>query len=184
MNDSDSNKTPEPIAAGSLSVPKAQIVLVEPEIPNNTGNIGRTCVTAGLGLHLVHPLGFDIDEKACRRAGLDYWPRLSLTEHADLDCYERDRPRKAGIWLFTSKGTRTLYEAEMQPGDHLVFGRESKGLPREMIERHADRQVCIPMQPDERSLNLSTCVGIAAYEFVRQMIVQSRIQVNDSGRVV
>ncbi len=190
MNDSESNspakksKTPATNVPGSLSVPMAQIVLVEPEIPNNTGNIGRTCVTAGLGLHLVHPLGFDIDEKACRRAGLDYWPRLSLTEHADLDAYERDRGVGVGVWVFTSKATRTLYDAPMQPGDHLVFGRESAGLPQEMLDRHPDRQVCIPMQPGERSLNLSTCVGIAAYEFVRQMIVQSRVTVDHGGRVV
>ena len=183
MTDQDSTRTPDEHRPGSLCVPYAQIVLVEPEIPNNTGNIGRTCVTAGFGLQLVHPLGFDIDEKACRRAGLDYWPRLDLTEHADLESYERDRPRDAGMWFFTSKGSRTLYEADMRPGDHLVFGRESKGLPSDLIERYPDRQVCIPMQPNERSLNLSTCVGIAAYEFVRKMVVLSALKVNADGRV-
>ncbi len=184
MTDQDPKQAPDEQRPGSLCAPYAQIVLVEPEIPNNTGNIGRTCVTAGFGLQLVHPLGFDIDEKACRRAGLDYWPRLALSEHADLDCYERDRPRDVGIWLFTTKASKTLYEADMKPGDHLVFGRESQGLPRELIERYPERQVCIPMQPNERSLNLSTSVGIAAYEFVRKMIVSSTVQVNKNGRVL
>jgi len=184
MTDREHNQTPASDSPGSLSVPYAQIVLVEPEIPNNTGNIGRTCVTMGLGLQLVHPLGFDIDEKACRRAGLDYWPRLHLTEHADLECYERDRPRDAGLWLFSSKATRTIYEADFQPGDHLVFGRESAGLPAGFVDKHLDRCVSIPMQPGERSLNLSTCAGIVAGEFVRKMLEDTRLRTNPNGRLM
>ena len=183
MSENDPNQTPASDSPGSLSVPYAQIVLVEPEIPNNTGNIGRTCVTMGLGLQLVHPLGFDIDEKACRRAGLDYWPRLHLREHADLECYERDRPREAGLWLFSSKATQTIYEADMRAGDHLVFGRESAGLPAGFVDRHRDRCVSIPMQPGERSLNLSTCVGIAGGELVRKMIGSRRLGIDEDGRL-
>jgi tRNA (cytidine/uridine-2'-O-)-methyltransferase len=183
MSTQDPNQTPASASPGSLSVPYAQIVLVEPEIPNNTGNIGRTCVTMGLGLQLVHPLGFDIDEKACRRAGLDYWPRLHLTEHADLDAYERDRSHDSGIWLFSSRATRSIYDADFQPNDHLVFGRESAGLPSSFVDKHADRCVSLPMQPNERSMNLSTCVGIVASEFVRRMIGQGRLTIDERGRL-
>lgn len=164
-------------------------MLIEPEIPNNTGSVARTCVGTGCGLHLVHPLGFDIDEKACRRAGLDYWPRVRLTEHADLAAYERTLPGgfggggSPGVWLFSARAARSVFEAPMRPGDHLVFGRESTGLPTRLIEGYADRLVSIPICPGERSLNLSNAVAIAVYEMVRKMIGSGVACVDNSGRL-
>ena len=166
----------------------ATIVLVEPEIPNNTGSVARTCVALGCRLHLVHPLGFDIDEKACRRAGLDYWPRVDLTEHTDLAAWERTLPdaesREPGFWLFTARATRSIYDAPIQPGDHLVFGRESVGLPAALLARHPDRQVSIPLRPGERSLNLSNAVSVAAYENVRKMLVSGAVNLDKTGCLV
>ena len=172
-----------------LARPRLNIVLVEPEIPNNTGNIGRTCVTTGCKLHLVHPLGFDIDEKACRRAGLDYWARLDLEEHDSLDAYIGKYPSKAydgggKTWFLTTKATRTLFEAPIAMGDHVVFGRESAGLPDSIHEGNADSRICVPMVAGERSLNLSTCVAIVVYESVRKMIGSGQLGVNEHGRLV
>lgn len=172
------------------ALPRLHIVLVEPEIPNNTGNIGRTCVTTGCKLHLVKPLGFDIDEKACRRAGLDYWPRLDLEEHDSLDAYLGSYPVQSNpdaspkTWFLTTKATQTIFDAPISRGDHLVFGRESAGLPDSIHEKHKDRRVCVPLVPDERSLNLSTCVAIVVYETVRKMIGSGEAIVNDMGRLV
>ena len=144
-----------------MTAPLAHIVLVEPEIPNNTGNIGRTCVAMSCALHLVRPIGFDTDEKACRRAGLDYWPRLDLTEHAAFDDYDLARPPGTGAWYFSAHATRSFLDAPFARGDHLVFGRESVGLGRHILEANPDRCVSLPMTPGERSLNLSTAVGAA-----------------------
>lgn len=171
-----------------LAHPPARIVLVEPEIPNNTGSVARTCVATGCALHLVHPLGFDIDEKACRRAGLDYWPRVDLTEHADLTTWERSLPARdeagvPGVWMFSARATRSIYDAPLRPGDFLVFGRESVGLPPDLQARHADRLVTIPLRPGERSLNLSNAVSVAAYELVRKMIGSGGLRVDPSGRL-
>ena len=177
-------------AQAKLKHPRLNIVLVEPEIPNNTGNIGRTCVTTGCRLHLVHPLGFDIDEKACRRAGLDYWPRLDLVEHENLDRYLHAYPPNAEdqstpkTWFLTTKATRTIYDAPIAAGDHLVFGRESRGLPAHVHEAHPDQRVCVPLVENERSLNLSTCVAIVAYEAVRKMIGSGEAVVNEQGRLL
>ena len=165
--------------------PRLHIVLVEPEIPNNTGNIGRTCVTTGCKLHLVHPLGFDIDEKACRRAGLDYWPRLDLKEHDTADAYLAKHPPKVGrTWFLTTKASQTIYDAPIQRGDHLVFGRESAGLAASIHQAYPDQRICVPMIPDERSLNLSTCVAIVVYEVVRKMIGNGQALVDDCGRLI
>lgn len=165
-----------------VRVPPAHIVLVEPEIPNNTGSVGRTCVATGCALHLVHPLGFDIDEKACRRAGLDYWPRVDLTEHEDLAAYRRAMPLGRS-WFFSARATRTLYEAPIQPGDHLVFGRESVGLPQDLLDAHPEHLVTIPLLAGERSLNLSNAVAVAVYEVVRKMIGSGSITVDSRGRL-
>lgn len=162
----------------------AHVVLVEPEIPNNTGSVARTCVGFGLALHLVHPLGFDIDEKACRRAGLDYWPRVDLTEHADLDAYRRAMLDAPGFWLFTARASRSVFDAPLRPGDHLVFGRESVGLPAPLIDAHPERCVSIPLRPGERSLNLSNAVAIAASEIVRNMIGSGGLGLDGDGRLV
>lgn len=175
-----------------LASPRLNIVLVEPEIPNNTGNIGRTCVTTGCRLHLVKPLGFDIDEKACRRAGLDYWPRLDLEEHDSLDDYlqrhppnteltENARPR---TWFLTTKAKQTIFDAPIKQGDHLVFGRESAGLAESVHAAYPDQRLCVPMVANERSLNLSTCVAIVAYEAVRKMIGSGEAVVDSQGRLL
>lgn len=168
----------------ALANPRLHIVLVAPEIPNNTGNIGRTCVTTGCKLHLVKPLGFDIDEKACRRAGLDYWPRLDLEEHESLDAYTQSNPVGAKTWFLTTKATRTIYDAPIAAGDHLVFGRESAGLPDSIHEAHPDQRVCVPLVVGERSLNLSTCVAIVVYEAIRKMIGSGEVVLNEAGRLV
>lgn len=153
------------------------VVLHEPEIPNNTGNIGRTCVATGSALHLIEPLGFDIDEKACRRAGLDYWPRLSLHTHADLASYER-ATRGARRWYLSTKGGSSLYDSALRPGDHLVFGKESRGLPAEVIEAAGDRVLRVPMMPGERSLNLSSVVCLVVYEGIRQCLARGEAELN------
>ncbi|MCL4741427.1 MAG: tRNA (cytidine(34)-2'-O)-methyltransferase [Phycisphaerales bacterium] len=162
--------------------PSLHVVLHEPEIPNNTGTIGRTCVAIGAALHLIHPIGFEITEHACRRAGLDYWPRLFLREHGSWENYlSRERPGR--VWLFSAKARRTLFEADFRRGDHLVFGRESKGLPDTILWAHADRALSIPMLAGERSLNLANAASVAAYEAVRQMIGRGEMVVDSTGRV-
>ena len=148
--------------------PWLHLVLDRPEIPNNTGNIGRTALAIGARLHLVHPLGFDLSEKACRRAGLDYWPYLDWCEHACFDDYAASRPPR--VWLFTTKAERSLWDAEFQPGDHLLFGRETSGADPEVhawIDRSfgPEHRLRLPMvrRPEARSLNLATAVSAAAY---------------------
>jgi len=198
VSQNDSSPTPNPAPGSSASdagfsvpigkpwkKPRLHIVLVEPEIPNNTGNIGRTCVTTGCKLHLVKPLGFEIDEKACRRAGLDYWPRLDLEEHDALDAYLDAHPPVAGkTWFLTTKATQTIYDAPIAMGDHLVFGRESAGLPDSIHEGYPSQRVCVPLVVGERSLNLSTCVAITVYEAIRKMIESGQAAVDASGRLV
>ncbi len=160
------------------------VVLVEPEIPNNTGNIGRTCVATGCALHLVHPLGFDTSEKACRRAGLDYWPRLNVTHHESWQAYAAARPvGDPGTWLFTTKASRTLYDADFQLGDTLIFGKETRGLDESLLARHPERCLTLPMAPQERSLNLATAVCAVVYEGLRQLIARRDVQLDASGRL-
>jgi tRNA (cytidine/uridine-2'-O-)-methyltransferase len=153
--------------------PLLHLVLDRPEIPNNTGNIGRTALALGARLHLIHPLGFDLSEKACRRAGLDYWPHLDWCEHADFDAYAATSPGR--VWLFTTAASRPHWDAPIQPGDHLMFGRESAGAGPEVhrwIERTygPDHRLRLPMirRPEARSLNLATAVAVAAYDVVRR----------------
>lgn len=162
--------------------PLLHVVMHEPEIPNNTGNIGRTCVTTGCALHLIHPLGFDIDDPARRRAGLDYWPRLDLHEHDDWSAYQRATPT-ARRWLLTTRTTRSFYDVELQPGDHVVFGRESKGLPDEIIEADPESCLCLPMRASERSLNVSVTAGIVIYEAVRRAVLAGHIALDHRGRL-
>ncbi|MEM9374479.1 MAG: tRNA (cytidine(34)-2'-O)-methyltransferase [Planctomycetota bacterium] len=161
----------------------ADLVLIEPEIPNNTGSIARTCVAFGLGLHLVHPLGFDIDEKACRRAGLDYWPRVRLTEHTDLDAYRHAMERAPGFWLFTARASTSVYDIPIGPGDHLVFGRESVGLPRELLDAYPDRCVSIPLMSGERSLNVSNAAAIASSQVIQRALGCGNARVDAAGRL-
>ncbi len=146
------------------------IVLVEPEIPPNTGNIARSCAITGSELHLVRPLGFSIDDKSLKRAGLDYWPYVKVHVHDDLDSFmEKNKDRR--MFLATTKGTRNYSEVEYKDGDMILFGRETRGLPRELISGNPDLTIRIPMSSDTRlrSLNLSNSAAIVLYEALRQL---------------
>ena len=142
------------------------VVLHEPEQPGNTGAIGRTCICAGAQLHLIRPLGFLTDEKSVRRAGLDYWPRLGVREYESYEDFLLKHPG-ARIWYLTTKAQRTIAEADYRDGDFLMFGKESAGIPEEILVEHPERCVRIPMMLEERSLNLSNAVAVALYEALR-----------------
>lgn len=145
------------------------IVLVEPEIPQNCGNIARTCAATGSRLHLVRPLGFDISERAVRRAGLDYWHLVEIFEYADLAEFLARHPEAPEQgWLTTAKAPRSYQEARFSPDGWLFFGRESTGLPEWFREAHRGRCIRLPMVPGARSLNLSNTVAICVYEALRQ----------------
>ena len=143
------------------------IVLVEPEIPMNTGNIARTCAATRSRLHLIEPLGFDISDKAVKRAGLDYWPMVDLTVYSDLDDFFTRNPAP-DLWLATTKAPRDYSQAQFRDGCWLFFGKETAGLPKELRERYYDRCLRIPMRPDARSLNLANSVAILTYEALKQ----------------
>jgi len=144
------------------------LVLVSPQIPPNTGNVARLCAVTGCKLTLVEPLGFSIADKELKRAGLDYWDQVFLALHKSFDAYEQAHPG-ARRFLFTARASRSLWEVTFQPGDHLVFGAETTGLPLQILQSGKGETVGIPMLEDRRSLNLSTAVGIAAYEALRQL---------------
>jgi tRNA (cytidine/uridine-2'-O-)-methyltransferase len=147
--------------------PLLHVVLHQPEIPYNTGSVGRTCVAVGAKLWLVRPLGFRVDDYYLRRAGLDYWERLVWQVVDDWDALTAELP--AGRrWLFTKKAERSYLDVAYQRGDVLVFGSESAGLPEHLLATHAESQLRIPIRPDVRSLNLSNSVAVAAYEAFRQ----------------
>ena len=143
------------------------IVLVEPEIPQNCGNIARTCAATRSRLHLVEPLGFDISEKAVRRAGLDYWPMVDLTVYPNLDDVFA-KNRVTDLWLVTTKGPRDYTRADFQNDCWLFFGKETAGLPKDFRLAHEDRCIRIPMREDARSLNLANSVAILTYEVLRR----------------
>jgi tRNA (cytidine/uridine-2'-O-)-methyltransferase len=146
------------------------VVLVEPEIHWNTGNAGRTCLAVGATLHLVEPLGFSLDDKEVRRSGLDYWPRVPLRVWPDWPTLEAALPELGEPFFVTPEAPRTLWDVVFPERTVLVFGRESVGLARELRERYREHAISIPMRDAElRSINLSTCVGIAAYEAARQL---------------
>ena len=145
------------------------IVLVEPEIPQNTGNIARTCAATGTALHLVKPLGFSIDDKYLKRAGLDYWPYVDITVYENLDEFmEKHGDEK--LYLATTKGDKTYADVKYEDGCYILFGKETKGLSKEFIEQHYDTAVRIPMgqEVNLRSLNLSNSAAIIIYEALRQ----------------
>ncbi len=144
------------------------IVLVEPEIPQNTGNIARTCAATGCTLHLVKPLGFEISDKQLKRAGLDYWNLVNVIVHESFDEVRQSADKNARFYYFTTKAPRAYTEAHFQKGDYLVFGRETKGLDEELLVQHKEDCVRIPMIEESRSLNLSNSVAIAVYEGLRQ----------------
>ncbi len=143
------------------------IVLLEPELPANTGNIGRTCVANNARLHLIEPLGFKINEKALRRAGLDYWDKLDVTVYSDYEDFLRRNPG-AKIYMATTKARKVYTEVAYDPDCYLMFGKESAGIPEEILLEHQEDCVRIPMWGDIRSLNLSNSVSIVLYEALRQ----------------
>ena len=143
------------------------IVLVEPEIPHNTGAIARTCAATGARLHLVKPLGFDISDKAVKRCGLDYWYLVEIRVYENLDEYFA-RNGDRGLWLATTKAPQAYYEADFRGDVALLFGKETAGLPMELLERYRERCLRIPMREGARSLNLSNAVAILCYEALRQ----------------
>ena len=144
------------------------IVLVEPEIPGNTGNIARTCMVTGSRLHLVEPMGFSIDEKQVRRAGLDYWDKLDLTVYRDLDTFRNENKGKGTFWYFSTKAGKVFSEADFRDGDFLIYGKESAGLPEYLVYGNPEHAVRIPMGAELRSLNLANSVAIGLYEALRQ----------------
>jgi tRNA (cytidine/uridine-2'-O-)-methyltransferase len=147
--------------------PRLHIVLHQPEIPHNTGNVGRTCVAVGAKLWLVRPLGFRLDDYHLRRAGLDYWDHLEWEVVDDLaaPAISSDAPN---TWYFSKTGTVCYTDVRYRKGDVLVFGSETQGLPETLLQQNADRVLQIPMYPKVRSLNLSNAVAVAAYEALRQ----------------
>jgi tRNA (cytidine/uridine-2'-O-)-methyltransferase len=154
---------------GAAPRPDLHVVLVEPEIHWNTGNAGRTCLAVGARLHLVRPLGFSVDDKAVRRAGLDYWARVHPQLWPDWDSFERALPALGAPTFFSGRAARGYQEVAYSRPSVLIFGRESVGLPAELLARQSERTVAIPMlDPELRSLNLSTAVALGAYEARRQ----------------
>ena len=150
---------------------KVNIVLVEPEIPQNTGNIARTCAAIGAKLHLVHPLGFSISEKAVKRAGLDYWDKLDIEEHSSLDTFlTKYSPDSNNMYFATTKGKHIYSEPNYSSMEEvfILFGKETKGLPEDLLLKYISNTIRIPMRENLRSLNLANSVCIVAYEIFRQ----------------
>ena len=146
---------------------KLNIVLYEPEIPANTGNIGRTCVATGTKLHLIEPLGFSLSEKALKRAGMDYWSQLDVERYVNYEDFLQRNPG-AKIYMATTKAKKIYSEASYEPDCHIMFGKESAGIPEEILVEHPEECVRIPMIGETRSLNLSNSVAIVLYEALRQ----------------
>ena len=145
-----------------------QIALIHPQIPPNTGQVARLCAATGASLHLVRPLGFRLNDRSLRRAGLDYWPKVDLHVHASLEEWLRTVPPER-LWLFTKSGRLRYDQIAYRPGDWLVFGSETDGLPPELLAAHSDRTIRLPIRSQSvRSLNLASCVSIALYEGLRQ----------------
>ena len=143
------------------------IILHQPEIPANTGNIGRTCVATGTALHLIEPLGFRLDEKSIKRAGMDYWEHLDVTRYMNFQEFQ-DRHPGAKIWYATTKAKRLYTEAAFGQNDYIMFGKESAGIPEELLVENEETCIRIPMLDEIRSLNLSNAVAIVLYEALRQ----------------
>ena len=147
-------------------MPKINIVMVEPEIPQNTGNVARTCAATGARLHIVKPMGFNIDDKKLKRAGLDYWHYLDITYYDGLEDFFSKND--GAFFYFTTKGRKAHSEVSYPDNCYLLYGKETKGLPEELLIKNPERCVRIPMQGEIRSLNLSNSVAIAVYEVLRQ----------------
>ena len=150
---------------------KINVVMVEPEIPQNTGNIARTCAAIGAKLHLVHPLGFSISEKAVKRAGLDYWDKVEIEEHNSFSEFlKKYKPEENNMFFATTKGKHVYSEPNYSKMEEvfLLFGKETKGLPEDILQKYIDKTIRIPMRNNLRSLNLSNSVAIVVYEVLRQ----------------
>lgn len=143
------------------------IILHQPEIPSNTGNIGRTCVATGSSLHLIEPLGFRLDEKSLKRAGMDYWEHLDVKRYINFEDFLEKNPN-AKIWMATTKAKHVYSEVSYGPDDFIMFGKESGGIPEEILIEHEENCIRIPMLPEIRSLNLANSVSIVLYEALRQ----------------
>lgn len=143
------------------------IILHQPEIPANTGNIGRTCVATGTSLHLIEPLGFHLDEKSIKRSGMDYWDKLDVTRYMNYNEFLTKNPG-AKIWMATTKAKKIYTEADFAAGDFIMFGKESAGIPEEILVENEENCIRIPMLEEIRSLNLSNAVAIVLYEALRQ----------------
>lgn len=146
---------------------KLNIVLFEPEIPSNTGNIGRTCAATGTRLHLIEPLGFSLSEKALKRAGMDYWKEIDVVRYIDYQDFMEKNP-DARIYMATTKARKVYTEISYEPDCFLMFGKESAGIPEEILKEHPDTCMRIPMIGETRSLNLSNSAAIVLYEALRQ----------------
>jgi len=151
------------------------VVLVEPEIPPNTGNIGRLCLATGSVLHLIEPLGFSLDDKMLKRAGLDYWQHVQVRHWPSWDAFVSGQPPDARMFFLTTKEDRPYWGQAFVDGDFLAFGRETRGLPEALLASNPERCLTIPMAPETRSLNLATSVGIVLYEAVRQLRASSSL---------
>ena len=143
------------------------IILHQPEIPANTGNIGRTCVATGTSLHLIEPLGFRLNEKEIKRAGMDYWEHLDVTRYVNFEEFKEKHPG-AKIWMATTKAKHSYTDVSFGPDDFIMFGKESAGIPEEILHENKENSIRIPMNPSIRSLNLSNSVAIVLYEALRQ----------------
>ena len=169
---------------------KLNVVLVEPEIPQNIGNIARTCAATGGKLHLVHPLGFSINEKAVKRAGLDYWDKLEIEEHESFEKFlEKYKPEENNMFFVTTKGKHIYSDPRYNEMDEvfLLFGKETKGLPEDVLVKYIDKTIRIPMRPTLRSLNLSNSVSIVVYDILRQKDFEGLEEIsnyfNDKGMI-
>ena len=151
------------------------IVLVEPEIPPNTGNIARLCAATSSKLHLVHPLGFKITDKELKRAGLDYWHLLDVEEYENRNIFVETPRRGVSTWFISTRGEKNIWDVEFDLGDFLIFGSETKGLSEEILNANKNSVISIPMNGKTRSLNLSTAAGIVLYEAMRRVTVEKKL---------
>ena len=161
---------------------KLNVVLVEPEIPQNTGNIARTCAAIGAKLHLVYPLGFSISEKAVKRAGLDYWDKLDIEEHSSLNAFlEKYPPEEHNMFFATTKGKHIYSEPDYGKMDEnfVLFGKETKGLPEDLLLKYIDKTIRIPMRKTLRSLNLANSVCVVVYDILRQCNFDNLQEISD-----
>lgn len=168
LNQAGSGPAPDIFPAHRLKV-----AMIEPDIPQNTGNIARLCAVTGATLHLVRPLGFFISDARLRRSGMDYWQTLQPVIHDDLMTFEKQMG--GHFHLFSARGQHDLWDVDFSEDDFLIFGSESKGLPAALVEKYARHTVRIPMQPGQRCLNVSTAAGVALYEALRQVTSGAKV---------